>query len=131
MGFPGGSDGKESACSERDLGSNPGLEDSLEKGLATHSSILVWRIPMDRGAWQATVHGVIKSRTQLSRLSTAHVNSQVSIQVWGKLDIKCVYVTYLHLFPTFFIVKAFEQRCPNNSGCTSESISWLPNTIVH
>ena len=41
-------------------------EDPLEKGIATHSSILAWRIPMDRGAWQATVHGVTKSQTQLS-----------------------------------------------------------------
>ena len=38
----------------------------LEKGMATHSSILACRIPMDRGAWQATVHGVAKSWTQLS-----------------------------------------------------------------
>ena len=41
-------------------------EDPLQKGMATHSSILSWRIPMDRGAWRATVHGVTKSRTQLS-----------------------------------------------------------------
>ena len=41
-------------------------EDPLEKGMATHSSILAWRIPMDRGAWQATVHRVAKSWTQLS-----------------------------------------------------------------
>ena len=34
--------------------------------MATHSSILAWRIPMDEGAWQATVHGVAKSWTQLS-----------------------------------------------------------------
>ena len=40
----------------------------LEEGMATHSSILIWRIPMDRGAWQATVHGVAKSWTQLSDL---------------------------------------------------------------
>ena len=32
-----------------------GWEDSLEKGMATHSSILAWRIPIDRGVWQATV----------------------------------------------------------------------------
>ena len=40
-----------------------GWEDPLEKGMATYSSILAWRIPMDRGAWWATVHGVAKSRT--------------------------------------------------------------------
>ena len=43
-----------------------GWEDSLEKGTATHSSIIAWRIPMDRGTWLATVHGVSKSRIQLS-----------------------------------------------------------------
>ena len=40
-----------------------GGEDRLVKGMATHSSILVWRIPMDRGTWWATVHGVTKSQT--------------------------------------------------------------------
>ena len=35
-----------------------GQEDPLEKEMATHSSILAWKIPMDRGAWRATVHGV-------------------------------------------------------------------------
>ena len=43
-----------------------GWKDPLVKGTANHSSILAWRIPMDRGAWQATVHGVTKSRTQQS-----------------------------------------------------------------
>ena len=38
-------------------------EDSLEEGMETHSSILAWRIPMDRGAWRATVHRVTKSWT--------------------------------------------------------------------
>ena len=40
-----------------------GWEDLLEEGMATYSSILAWRIPMDRGAWQAIVHGVKKSQT--------------------------------------------------------------------
>ena len=44
-GFPGGSDGKESACNAGDLGSTLGQEDPLEKGRATHSSILSRRIP--------------------------------------------------------------------------------------
>ena len=43
-----------------------GWEDPLEEGMATHSSILAWRIPMDREAWWATVHGVTKGQTQLS-----------------------------------------------------------------
>ena len=38
-------------------------EDPLEEGITTHSSILAWRIPMDRGIWQATVHGVAESDT--------------------------------------------------------------------
>ena len=51
------------ACNAGDLGSIPGLEDSLEEGVATHSSILAWRIPMDRGAWQATLCRVTDSDT--------------------------------------------------------------------
>ena len=42
-----------------------GWEDALE-GMATHSSVLAWRIRMNRGAWQATVHGVTMSQTRLS-----------------------------------------------------------------
>ena len=45
-------------------------EDPLEDGVETHTSILAWRIPMDRGAWWATVHGVAKSQTRLKQLST-------------------------------------------------------------
>ena len=45
MGFPGGSDGKESACKAGDPGSIPGSGRSPEEGMATHSSILTWRIP--------------------------------------------------------------------------------------
>ena len=57
---------KKSACNVRDMGSIPGLGRSIEEGMATHSSILAWRIPMDRGAWRATVHGVARSQTSLS-----------------------------------------------------------------
>ena len=40
-----------------------GWEDPLEEGMATHSGILAWGIPMDKGSWWATVHGVTKSWT--------------------------------------------------------------------
>ena len=43
-----------------------GWKDPLEEGMVTHSSIVAWRIPMDRGAWQAIVHGVTKNWTGLS-----------------------------------------------------------------
>ena len=43
-----------------------GWQDPLEEGIATHSSVLAGRIPMDRGAWWATVHGVTKGQTRLN-----------------------------------------------------------------
>ena len=45
MGFPSGSDSKESACNVGDPSSIPGLRDPLEKGMAIHSNILAWKIP--------------------------------------------------------------------------------------
>ena len=68
-------------------------EDPLEEGMATHSSILTWRIPKDRGAGWATVHGVAKSQTK--QLSTAqHIHEirqglqshlhQSSYVIWGE-----------------------------------------------
>ena len=56
-----------------------GWEDPLEEGMTIHSSILAWRIPRERRAWQATVHGVTKSQT----LST-HVCLLQSIQLKPK-----------------------------------------------
>ena len=65
MGFPGGSDGKESACNAGDLGSIPGLGRSprKENGYPLQYSCL--ESPMDRGAWRAAVHGVAKGQTPL------------------------------------------------------------------
>ena len=59
-GFTSGSDGKESACNAGDLGSSPGEGN----GYPLQYSCL--ENPMDRGVWWATVHGVAKSRTELS-----------------------------------------------------------------
>ena len=47
-----------------------GWEDTLEEGKATHSSILAWRISMDRGAWQAIDHGVAIPNGDLNKTSS-------------------------------------------------------------
>ena len=64
-GFPGGSDGKESTCNVRDLGSIPGWGRSGE-GNSYPLQYSGLENSMDRGAWQATLYGVAKSWTQLS-----------------------------------------------------------------
>ena len=51
-----------------------GQEEPLEEGMTTHSSILAWRIPMDREDWRVTVHRVTKSRTQLNNQKTTTTN---------------------------------------------------------
>ena len=66
LSFPGGSAGKESACNVGDLGSIPGLGRSSEEGNDYSLQYSCLESSMDRGAWQATVHGVTKSQTQLS-----------------------------------------------------------------
>ena len=63
---PGGSDGKESTCNAGDLGSIPGLGRSPEEGNGYPLQYSCLENSMDRGTWQATVHGVTKSWTQLS-----------------------------------------------------------------
>ena len=62
MGFPGGSDDKESACHAGDLSSIPGLGRSPGGEHGNHPSLLAWRILMDRGAWQDTVMGLQRVR---------------------------------------------------------------------
>ena len=65
-GFPGSSDSKEPACNLETWVQPLGWEDPLEEGMATHSSMLAWRLPTDRGTWRATVCGVTESGTWLS-----------------------------------------------------------------
>ena len=71
-GFPSGASGPASAGEVRDKG----CEDPLEEGMATHSSILAWRIPWTEEPWRATVHRVTES--QLKRLSM-HTHSQMDV----------------------------------------------------
>ena len=72
-GFPGGASGEEPACQCR----RHGLDPWDGKETATHSSILAWEIPMDRGAWWAAVHGIEKSQTGLRMSERA--------RKWGRM----------------------------------------------
>ena len=70
MGFPSGSDGKESACNTGDLDSVPESGRSPGEGNGNPLQYSCLENPMDRGAWWATVHGITKSRTGLTFFST-------------------------------------------------------------
>ena len=72
-----------------------GHEDLLEEEMAIHSSILAWKNPMDRGAWQATIHRVTNSQTQLKRLSS---------QAHTRASICHLHHTILHLHQPIFLV---------------------------
>ena len=67
MGFPGGSDSKESACNAGDPGSIPGVGRSPGEGNGKPLEYSSLENPMDSGAWWATIRAVTKSRTRLSK----------------------------------------------------------------
>ena len=58
-----------------------GWDDPLEEEMKTHSSNLAWRIPMDRGAWQVTVHGATKESDTTERLTTNKIHKSVTVWV--------------------------------------------------
>ena len=82
-----------------------GWEDLLEKGMGTHFSILTWRIPMDRGVWEATIHSVPKSRTWLKQLSMHAGTWEGRLIFWGYANTEKM----VFIFPVFsFIWKIWE-----------------------
>ena len=71
-----------------------GWEGPLEEEVATHSSILTCKNPMDRGAWQATVHGVTKESDTTEQLSThrhtsSNITAWLSVHVCTRSSIEC------------------------------------------
>ena len=70
LGFPGGSDGKESACNAGDLGQSLGREDPLEEEMVTHSSILAMEVPWTEEPGELLSMGSQKSRAQLTDKTT-------------------------------------------------------------
>ena len=78
MGFPDGSDGKDT-CNAGDLGLIPGLGRSPGEGNSYQLQYSCLENSMDRGSWRATVHGVAKSHTQLRNFTQAFLLDQTRI----------------------------------------------------
>ena len=86
MGFPGGSDRKESVCNAGDLGLMPGLGRSPGEGKGNPLQYSCLENPMHRGAWWATVHGVAKNLTQLSTHTHTHTYTHTNTLVEQRED---------------------------------------------
>ena len=71
--------------------------------ITTHSSILAWRIPMDRGAWQVIVHGVAKSRTRVSEHSTAQHNVYITLKKEKRKKTSGHYLHYWNYLPSLLL----------------------------
>ena len=93
-----------------------GWEDPLEEGMATHYNILAWKIPMDREAWRATVHGVAKSWTHQEAKCKAHMEVHILILFF---ELICL----IFLMSPFFL--CLMEGKGSNNGEQSNSISDL------
>ena len=100
MGFPGGSDDKESACNAGDVGWIPGLGRSPGEWTGNSLQYSCLENPMDRGVWQATVHRIAKSQTQLKWLSThACHRNKCPNQTIGLFQKSPTVLLTLHYYP--------------------------------
>ena len=111
MGFPGGSDSKESACNAGDPGSIPGLERSPGEGNGNPLQYSSLENPMDKGVWWATVHGVIESWLRLT------------LSLFFSLFL-CVITPFLQASQAVLVVK----NLPSNAGDTRELLGLIPGS---
>ena len=118
IGFPGGSDGKESACSAGDPGSIPRLERSPGEGNGNPLQYSCLQNSMDRGAWWSTVHGVAKCRTQVSNFYS------MTYQTLGK------HVTWLHHLITIVTATLSGRFCYFPHFINEEVEALKPNLPV-
>ena len=89
-----------------------GQEDPLEEGMATHSSILVWRTLWTEEPWQTTVNGVAKNWTRLKRLSMHAHNERVRINF-------CLFCISNTNFPASFAAETMPKNVPTTAQLPS------------
>ena len=98
-------------------------EDHLEKGMDTHSSIVAWENPMNRGAWWATVHGVVKSE---AGLSCFHLTS--TLGGWkSRVAVTFLLIVNGRRYYHFRLLQGiFGQEDPLEKGMTTQSsiLAW-------
>ena len=118
MGFPGGSNGKESACNAGDPGLIPGSERSSGEGNGNTLQDSRLENPMDRGTWQATGHG-LDTTQRLSHQTIITVTANIYITVSGfqtepPLDVALLHEGYLEL-KAIEILQVQEKLLPSCS----------------
>ena len=114
MGFPGGSDGKESACNAGDLGPTPALGRSPGEGNSYPLHYSGLENAMDRGAWWATVHGVAKGQTQLSDFHfhvNVNINMKLDFWVCRAQKVNSMRVSISSLSEESFVTTGDKNKC--------------------
>ena len=123
MGFPGGSDGKETACNTGDLGSISGSGRSLGEGNGNPFQYSYLENSMDRGAWWATAHGVTKSQTQLTNQHNKYRDTHIYMYIHMYVCLllfKNVIILHPHfIMCEYQILTLFSHSTANRNSLTS------------
>ena len=117
---------KNPSASEWDAGLIPELEDSLEKEMATHSSILAWD-PTDSGAWWATVHGVTEELHTTEQLNNnnKNKNNQFELHKFPSSILTPQIPTYSAVFNWLKAVLSVKSSNKGYILCFAENIIWM------
>ena len=118
--FPHSSVGKESACNTGHLGLIPGLGRSPGEGNGYPLQYSCLENPMDRGAWQATVHGVT-SRTQLRACEHLHAYSRTHTHTLFQIVINVCFVFFIILYLLGIITSVYLQGIITTNSCVTTS----------